>query len=223
MSSHKQTVVQKVKKLLNLKRCLNFNTTKKDDKKTDVNNFDHFIYGHDFFDRPEYYQRDSEGFATDNSIDIYNYPILVTTPERVRNNNENKLTSTVIHTDSQQIVNQNSPTLSLINETDNKSSDFQNFEDVSNAYVNYFYESPKLKHKALFSQMNDDDNQIYICCKTFITASPTELGISYSDRLKLIQKTEGSELCLVQNIVTCQYGFVPINNIIEMQKFLKLF
>lgn len=65
---------------------------------------------------------------------------------------------------------------------------------------------------------NSDD--IYICCLGYQAKSPTELSIEFTDRLKLVQQQEDWDYCLVQNVATKKYGYVPKSCISELNTFL---
>jgi hypothetical protein len=62
---------------------------------------------------------------------------------------------------------------------------------------------------------------IYICCISYEAKSPTELSIEFTDRLKLVQQLENWDYCLVQNVVTEKYGYVPKYCVSELNTFLK--
>ena len=71
------------------------------------------------------------------------------------------------------------------------------------------------------AHINDQASQIYICCISYEAKSPTELSIEFTDRLKLIQQLEDMDYCLVQNLLTKKYGYVPRHCISELSTFLK--
>jgi hypothetical protein len=64
-------------------------------------------------------------------------------------------------------------------------------------------------------------NHIYICRISYEAKSPTELSIEFTDRLKLVQQLDDWDYCLVQNVVTKKYGYVPKHCVSELNTFLK--
>jgi hypothetical protein len=61
---------------------------------------------------------------------------------------------------------------------------------------------------------------IYICCISYEARSPTELSIEFTDRLKLVQQLDDWDYCLVQNVVSKKYGYVPKHCVSELNTFL---
>jgi hypothetical protein len=182
----------------------------------------------------------------DSSVDISKFPLLIATPEKKRCT---KLTSTQLDFDSidyQQVECVKSPTFSQIIESKN----FVDFEDIHNAYANYLYESPDFKKrdnsisKVNFLQNSSDfeshgfdssdtlcnetiinfelisEENIYVCSASYEAMSDVELTIHFAERLKLIQHAPNSNLCLVQNIQTRRYGYVPKWCLNDLKTFL---
>lgn len=64
-------------------------------------------------------------------------------------------------------------------------------------------------------------SDLYICRISYTARSPAELTIRFTDRLKLVQVSPSNpDWCLVQNVDTSLYGFVPMNCILEATLFM---
>jgi hypothetical protein len=77
-----------------------------------------------------------------------------------------------------------------------------------------------IKNSVMISSL-DEKEKIFICCISYEAKSPHELSIEFTDRLKMIQQIKGYDYCLVQNVSTKKYGYVPKHCVSELGKFLK--
>jgi hypothetical protein len=176
---------------------------------------------------------------TIHQTQIDEFPMLICTPEKPAR----VLSSTVIYNDELSI--QTSPCWTQIEEQP-EISEFI----TPKAFVNVLYESPDSTRTQLidttFCQMESrgfdssdfvtahsfmfipakssvesvTDTEIYACCVSHEAMSPNELSVEFADRLRLIQSSD-NQYCLVQNIHTSVYGFVPKYCILPMSIFLK--
>jgi hypothetical protein len=62
---------------------------------------------------------------------------------------------------------------------------------------------------------------LYACCVSYEAMSRNELTVDFSERLRLVQSDSNHHLCLVQNIQTGVYGFVPKYCILPISMFLR--
>ena len=159
--------------------------------------------------------------ALDQSkIEISKLPLLISTPTV----KSNKLTSTVNKPNKAEFF---SPSLSKINAYHNETYDSPTFRSSTDSLCSVSdcsYCDFSSDDIATFSQSynlpeNFVSGSIYICKIAHIAASSTELRMQFADRVKLVQIQQN--LCLVQNIVSGQYGFVPRHCISDINTFLR--
>jgi hypothetical protein len=76
----------------------------------------------------------------------------------------------------------------------------------------------------MFSSVNSHvsyDSDLFVCCVSYEAMSPNELTVEFSERLKLVQNNSDNHLCLVQNIQTGVYGFIPKYCVVPVSMFLR--
>lgn len=168
-------------------------------------------------------------------------PSPLASPEKPRR--EPILTSTIIESHR---PNDYSPSMSVIrsplHQLEEPKSEYQ---DIQNAFCNYLYESPSSSpvkqqsnnntntsvsrfsdeefrtcHASMFTE-ETDWSEIYICRRAHQARMPGELSIEFTDRLRFIQLSSTSnEWCLVQNVDTGLYGYVPKDTICKAENFI---
>ena len=172
-----------------------------------------------------------------DSIDWSMVPLLIASPEKPRR--EPIFSSTVIES---RTLSDYSPSVSVIRSPIHQLDKQEEYPDIQNAFCNYLYESPsttpvKKSFNTSFSSCSDegefrtcsasmfaeptDWSEIHICRESYQARSPGELSVQFSDRLRFVQVSSSSdEWCLVQNIDTGIYGYVPQDNICTADSFL---
>ena len=152
-----------------------------------------------------------------------------------------KITSTVIQHSSSSIIMVEEPSLSQINEmsinafnsdseskisqrSTSSSSDetcrfsddsFEQTQDFSKSFSSVDFQDVKP------SFFDKDEVVIFVCNKPYVAKLEGDLSLKYSDRVQLLHHNE--QVVLVKNLLTGICGYVPIQNLISLENFLRMF
>jgi hypothetical protein len=69
------------------------------------------------------------------------------------------------------------------------------------------------------SASDDNDNELYVCCVSYVAKNNVEITLDYADRVKLIY--DRGDAMLVQNVITGRCGYAPSVCLVTVQTFLE--
>ena len=71
---------------------------------------------------------------------------------------------------------------------------------------------------SFFHSASDGDDELYVCCVSYVAKNNIEITLDYADRVKLIY--DRGDAMLVQNVVTGRCGYAPSVCLVTVQTFL---
>ena len=146
-------------------------------------------------------------------------------------NMTNKITSTVLQQSNSSILSEETdPSLSQISECSSSSSSSQyesptndsssapsysSFEETQDFSSSFSSQEFRSVNSSFFEPTKSN---VYVCCKPFVARIEGDMSLKYTDRVLVLHETE--TVFLVKNLLTNTCGYVPKQNLINLQIFL---